>query len=194
MLSVVIPTLNNERTLVRTLSALVPAAATGVVREVIIADGGSTDATLEVADVAGCNITSGDAALARRLRAAATNARGPWLMFLQPGAILEPAWADEADQFVRHVDLTNAERAAAFRRGIKIGGSTSPLREAMSMLRSSLVRRVEPAQGLLIAKSHYERLGGHRDAAANTERDLVARIGRRIVVLRSGVAMLAGPN
>ena len=43
MISVIIPTLNSEIVLAHTLAALVPAAAEGVVREVIVVDGGSSD-------------------------------------------------------------------------------------------------------------------------------------------------------
>ena len=56
MLSVIIPTLNCERALALTLAMLVPGAVSGMVREVVLADGGSTDATLEVADAAGCSV------------------------------------------------------------------------------------------------------------------------------------------
>ena len=56
MISVVIPALNAERLLARCFDSLVPAAVRGVVREVIVADGGSTDATLAIADAAGAHI------------------------------------------------------------------------------------------------------------------------------------------
>src|SRR4051812_8684973 len=56
MISVVIPTLNSERALPRCFDSLIPAAVRGVVREVIIADGGSTDGTLGVADAAGAHV------------------------------------------------------------------------------------------------------------------------------------------
>ena len=46
MLSVVIATENAEQRLVPTLAALVPGAMAGVVREVIVADAGSSDATM----------------------------------------------------------------------------------------------------------------------------------------------------
>ena len=45
MLSVIIPTHDSERALVRTLAALVPGAATGLVSEVLITDAGSRDQT-----------------------------------------------------------------------------------------------------------------------------------------------------
>jgi glycosyltransferase involved in cell wall biosynthesis len=84
MLSVIIPTLNNERVLVPTLASLVSGAAAGTLRDVIVADGGSTDATIEVADIAGCEVMSTAGTLGGRLRAAAAKARANWLMFLRP--------------------------------------------------------------------------------------------------------------
>jgi glycosyltransferase involved in cell wall biosynthesis len=58
MLSAIISTRNSELSLVPTLSALVPASAAGILAEVVIADGGSRDATAEVADIAGCRFES----------------------------------------------------------------------------------------------------------------------------------------
>jgi glycosyltransferase involved in cell wall biosynthesis len=58
MLSVVIATHDSERALLPTLAALVAGAAAGVVREVIIADAGSRDATDAIADGAGCRAVS----------------------------------------------------------------------------------------------------------------------------------------
>ena len=54
MLSVIIPSYNSEEGLARTLASLVSAAAEGIVREVAVADAGSTDGTGAVAEAAGC--------------------------------------------------------------------------------------------------------------------------------------------
>ena len=54
MLSVVIATHDSERVLLPTLAALVAGAAAGVVREVIIADAGSRDATGAIAPSVVC--------------------------------------------------------------------------------------------------------------------------------------------
>jgi glycosyltransferase involved in cell wall biosynthesis len=63
-LAVVIPTFNESGHLPLTLAALVPAAVDGLVREVVISDGGSSDGTLEAADEAGAKIvTSANMAL-----------------------------------------------------------------------------------------------------------------------------------
>ena len=52
MISVVIPTSNSERLLPRCFDGLIPAAVRGVVREVIVSDAGSDDATLAIVDAA----------------------------------------------------------------------------------------------------------------------------------------------
>src|SRR4029078_4449959 len=75
MLSAIISTQNSERTLLPTLSALVPAAAAGLLAEVIVADAGSRDATAEVADIAGCRFTSSTDAPGSRLKGAAVAGR-----------------------------------------------------------------------------------------------------------------------
>ncbi|MGB8138565.1 MAG: glycosyltransferase, partial [Pseudolabrys sp.] len=97
MLGAIISTQNSERSLVPTLSALVPAAAAGLLAEVVIADAGSRDATADVADIAGCRFTSSTEALGIRLKAAAATVRSPWVMFLRAGAVPQPGWIEAAD-------------------------------------------------------------------------------------------------
>jgi glycosyltransferase involved in cell wall biosynthesis len=186
MLSVVIPTSNSERVLVPTLAMLVPGAMSGIVREVIIADAGSTDETLAVADVAGCTVISSPGPLAARLRAAAVAARSPWLMFLRPGAVLDTTWIDETARFIEESDRSDGS-AAVFRKAVSARASYSALREVLGLLVFSVFRRASPDQGLVISRRLYDALGGHRDAAADPEADLLARLGRRrVLMLRSG--------
>lgn len=54
MLSVIIPTEGVEQTAVATLAALVPGAAAGIIKEVLLVDGTSNGVIARVADVAGC--------------------------------------------------------------------------------------------------------------------------------------------
>ncbi|MBK8458645.1 MAG: glycosyltransferase [Phyllobacteriaceae bacterium] len=88
MLSVIIETANHEEGLARTLSPLVGGLVEGVVREVIVCDGGSADATLKVAEHAGCRVVSGGVAEAIRA------AKSDWLLFLEPGARPVGDWLD----------------------------------------------------------------------------------------------------
>lgn len=186
MISVIIPTLDSERILVPTLGALVSGATSGLISEVVIADGGSRDETAAVADVAGCNFVAIDGPLGRRLKAAASAARAPWLLFLRPGTILDAPWPSEAGRFIER--SLPKDRAAAFRR---TADSQSPLRETLSLLAGALGRRPQPQQGLLIAKHFYETLGGHSERAADPEAEFMKRIGNSRIVRLSTPAFSA---
>jgi glycosyltransferase involved in cell wall biosynthesis len=188
MLSVVIATQDSERALLATLTALVSGATAGVVREVIIADAGSRDATLAIADDAGCRLISSADGRGARLKAGAEAARGAWLLFLQPGIVPDATWVDETRRFVELSESTGeTARAASFRMG------SAPFRpllaEVLDLLRAGLGARPHASRALLIAKSLYAELGGHRPVAA-PEADLIRRLGRRrVALLRSGALM-----
>lgn len=191
MLSVVIPTHDSERVLLPTLAALVAGAAAGVVREVIVADAGSHDATAEIADVAGCRLLVSPGAREARLTAAAAVARGPWLLFLEPGVVPDATWIDETRRFVEEAELRGlaGSHAAVFRPARPAGALRPTIAEAFALLRAAFGARPRAQQGLLISKRCYQTIGGHRDAA---ERELFRRLGRRrIVMLRTGATIVA---
>ncbi len=188
MLSVIIPTQESERALLPTLAALVPGAAAGLVREVIVADAGSRDATAEVADVAGCRFIASGEPLAARLAAAARGAKAEWLMFLRPGIRLEADWVADVSRFLELAELADvpAPRAAVFRPTPASLGGRRLLIEALALVAAGL-RGPKADQGLLIAKQFYQQIGGHRAGGAEPEEDLLHRLGRRrIAILRSG--------
>jgi hypothetical protein len=174
MLTVVIPTKDSERALVPTLAALVPGAMAGVVSEVLLADAGSRDDTTKVAEHAGCNFLVMDAPLAQRLNAAAAKARAQWLLFLQPGTVLDATWIGDAQRFAEM--SMQQDQAAVFRRGAPMRAG---LRDALSLLATTLGRLPRPEQGLLIAKPFHAKLGGHSETATDPESDLIRRIGRQ---------------
>jgi hypothetical protein len=186
MLSVIIATLDSERPLVRTLAALVPGATAGLITEVVVADAGSRDDTAAVADIAGCKFLVAGGPLGARLHAAATAARAPWLMFLRPGTILDTPWIGEARSFVERP--RPSVRAAVFRR---TAPAPARLAEALSLLVGALGAKPRPEQGLIIAADFYRQSGGHSERAADPERDLLRRIGRRRIATLSTRAFQA---
>jgi glycosyltransferase involved in cell wall biosynthesis len=186
MLSVIIATFDSERALVPTLAALVPGATAGLISEVIIADGGSSDETAAVADVAGCDFLPGTGPLGRRLKAATVKARAPWLMFLRPGTILDAPWTADVDRLVQQP--ATASVAAVFQRGAP---AQSGLGDALSLLATALGARPRPEQGLIIPQALYKSVGGHADNAADPESELLRRIGRRRIVTLSTRAFQA---
>lgn len=142
MISVIIPTRDSAAVLGPCLSALVPAAVSGLVREVILADGGSADGTLAIAEDAGARLVAGDIA------AAVATARGDWLLILPPTSRLEPGWEAEA---AGHVER-HAGKAACFRLAFD---SASPMARLREWLAS--VSRPVAAQGRLIeARLHVD--------------------------------------
>jgi glycosyltransferase involved in cell wall biosynthesis len=183
MLSAIIATHESERTLVPTLAALVPGATSGLLGEVIVADAGSSDATAEVADIAGCRFIASADPLGARLKAAALTTRTPWLLFLRAGCVPEPGWITAADRFMETIDrLDGPMRAAVFRPP----GASDLLHPRLSEL-AALVRVMfgggaRPDQGLLIARRFYDEIGGHAHDA-DAEAALLKTVGRRRIAM-----------
>src|SRR5690242_21696827 len=115
MLSVIIPTEGVEQTAVATLAALVPGAAAGIVREVLLVDRGGSGVIERVADVAGCRFLASDGTRAAALAAGARQPRSPRLMFLHTTAVLDAAWIAETTQLINGVASNGSPRASAFR-------------------------------------------------------------------------------
>jgi len=189
MLSVIIPTLNAEVTLPRVLSALIPAAVHGLVREVIIVDGGSDDATANIAEATGAKFMHAARGRGSQMQAGAKAAKGSWLFFLHADTILEHGWDGEVEKFFEHVSagrFGSPEVAAAFRFTLDDFSGTARFLERIVALRCALFRLPYGDQGLLVNRRLYDRLGGFRSLPLMEDVDLVRRIGRRrLVMLRS---------
>lgn len=188
MLSVVIPTHESERLLVPTLAALVPGAMSGLVSEVVVIDAGSSDATEEVADIAGCRFVRSDLPLGARLKQAAASTRTPWLMFLHAGAVPEPGWIAAAERFIETTSqLEGAARAAVFRPPGAADLMRPALSEVLALLRVIAGGGPRPEQGLLIARRFYDAVGGHPEGT-DAEAAILRKLGRRRVVMLSAGA------
>src|SRR5476649_38267 len=190
MLSAIIATHESERTLVPTLSALVPGVTAGLLGEVIVADGGSSDATAEVADIAGGRIIASAEPLGARLRAAAASTRSPWLLFLRAGCVPEPGWINAADRFIGATDLLDdAARAAVFRPPGAADLLHPRVSEVAALLRVIFGGGAKPEQGLLIARRFYDQIGGH-PGGADAEAAILRKLGRRrIEMLATGAGL-----
>jgi glycosyltransferase involved in cell wall biosynthesis len=185
MISVVIPTLDAERQLPRCFDSLIVAAVRGVVREVIVTDGGSTDGTLGIADAAGAHIVQAGRSRAAQLAAGADTARSDWLLFLHPETALEPGWEVEVESFL-HQAMPERPQAAVFRFALEDFGASARRAEAKANFRSWLLALPYGDQGLLLPRRLYQKLGGYRALARLEDADMIRRIGRRrLVVLRS---------
>lgn len=187
MISVVIPTLNAEQGLAATLSALVPAAVDGLVREVIIVDGGSSDRTTRIADDAGAILLQAASGRGCQLVAGAAKARSDWLLFLHADTVLEAGWEREVGALMDRVEGgARPQTAAAFRFSLDDVGFKPRMLENLVALRCLFMRLPYGDQGLLISRRLYDQAGGYRALPLMEDVDLVRRLGRgRIVLLRS---------
>src|SRR6202043_1848251 len=159
MLSVIIPTDGVEQPAVATLASLVPGAAAGVIREVLLIDRVGNGVIERVADVAGCHFLQFEGTHAAALAAGARQARSPWLMFLHAGAVLDSGWIDETAQFIQRVSISGRPRAGIFRYA-RSPYADPRLRDGLKFV-VRMVAGPSAEQGLLIARDHYHRLGGY---------------------------------
>ena len=95
-------------------------------------------------------------------------------MFLAPGIVPEPGWIEECAAFTG----TSGKAVVLARLGM------------ISRLRRALALLPRPEQGLIIRKSFYAALGGHRPNASEVQTDLLRRIARRLVKLRTTAVLL----
>jgi hypothetical protein len=186
MLSAIIATDESEKALVPTLAALVPGVTAGLLGDVVIADAGSNDATADVAEVAGCRFIASSDPLGARLKAAAATTRAPWLMFLRAGCVPEVGWESAAERFIEASGGLEQARAAVFRPPGVADLLRPGLAELLTLVRVTLGGGAKAEHGLLIARTHYQRLGGHPESA-DAEAAILRRIGRRrLAMLTTG--------
>jgi rSAM/selenodomain-associated transferase 2 len=184
MISVIIPTLDAEAGLARTLAALVPAALDGLVREAIVVDGGSRDRTAEIADEAGVTFITRSGGRGSQLAAGAAQARFPWLLFLHADTVLDAGWEREVAAFMEAVDTgRRPPAAAAFRFALDDHGLGPRLLERMVALRCALLRLPYGDQGLLMPKHLYAEIGGYPASPLMEDVGLILRLGRRRISL-----------
>ena len=178
MLSVIIPTEGVEQPAVATLAALVPGAAAGIIREVLLVDRSDTGVIERVADVAGCRFLRFEGTRSAALAEGARQARSPWLMFLRAGAVLDPGWIEETTLFIQGVALSGRPRAGIFRY------ARSPYAEARLRDRFRFLARIAGAFESLeigaqprgVGPAHFGRLPGN----VTRERDHRATRRRRV--------------
>lgn len=193
MITVVIPTLNAEASLAATLTSLVPGAVDGVIRQVVIVDGGSSDRTLRIAEDSGADIVRSEPGRGRQLQAGAEIARFPWLLFMHADTVLDTGWEREVAAFMDRVDVGQRPPcAAAFRFALDDMGFLPRLIELGVAFRCMMFRLPYGDQGLLIPRRLYDQIGGFKPLPLMEDVDMVRRLGRaRTVILRSAAVTSA---
>ena len=174
MISVVMPTLNAEDHLVRTLTSLVPGVVEGLIREVIIVDGGSDDSTLEIAESTGCKIIRTDAARGLQLWQGCRAAKGDWLMIMHSDSQLSDNWMDQVADHVRKYPT----HAGYFHLKFDDPSWLVSLWAEMLAARARWLALPSGDHGMLLSRALYDCAGGYKDQAAFEDVALVMALGR----------------
>lgn len=173
-ISVVIPTLNAAETLSQLLAAVHAAA---IVKEVIVADGGSCDETVCLARSERAAVVQAARGRGNQLAAGAAAASADWLLFLHADCRLEPGWEGAVGAFVAASEAT--ARAGYFDLALDDPAPAARRVERIVAWRCRFLALPYGDQGLLIARRLYDAIGGFAPLPLMEDVDLVRRLGRR---------------
>ncbi|MBA4225239.1 MAG: glycosyl transferase [Hyphomonas sp.] len=152
-LSIIIPALNAAADLPLCLESLMPGLEAALIREVIVADQGSTDATVKIAEATGARVI---AAKVQPVQAGVSEARGDWLLILPAATALSREWAERAGD---HID-TRPGKAAFFELRYRSDDRRARALEKDAARYSEKLGQPLPEQGLLLSRRLYGQVSG----------------------------------
>jgi rSAM/selenodomain-associated transferase 2 len=148
VLSVVIPTLNEEKCVGDAVGSVAGLA------EVIVVDGGSDDATVEAARRAGARVLASPRGRGVQLDRGARAAAGEWLVFLHADTRLERGWAPAL------ASLPDDVVGGAFRFAVDSPRRAYRIIETGVALRCRLFHLPFGDQGIFVRRAIYGMIGG----------------------------------
>ncbi|MEO8110952.1 MAG: TIGR04283 family arsenosugar biosynthesis glycosyltransferase [Ginsengibacter sp.] len=157
MISIIIPTFNEEKKLGATINYLLTADDKEYINEIIIADGGSTDSTVKIAKelLAKSTVTPGKNRAAQ-LNAGAAIASGNILFFLHADSI-------PSKKFVRKIikAVDNHRKSGCFRLSFDHDHWFLKANAWFTRFNVNAIRFGD--QGLFVTKSVFEKCGGYNE-------------------------------
>lgn len=169
-LSIVIPTLNAQAHLAPCLACLFEGLEAGLIREVVITDGGSDDDTQSIADGVGAVWVSGPAGRGGQLQRGAAQARGDWILFLHADSQLAPGWTKAVEKAM------GAGAPGYFWLRFRAKGVMPMVTAGWANLRSRVFGLPYGDQGLLISRADYLAAGGFPDIPLMEDVTFVRRL------------------
>jgi len=183
LISVIIPTLNEAGVLSRTLDRV--SCSHGV--EIIVSDGGSQDATREIASRSGAVVMRVSGGRAVQMNRGAAAANGHAVLFLHADTLLPAGYGD----LIRRALDNPSTVAGVFRFQTDESGMLMRLVERMTNLRSTVLQWPYGDQGLFMEKRIFDEMGGFPVLPIMEDFELVRRLRRRgtVATLREPVVI-----
>ncbi len=172
-LSIVIATLDAARVLPDCLEALMEGLGQGLIRELIVSDGGSRDGTIAIARAAGARVLTGAPSRGGQLRRGCAAAKGAWLLILHADTVPAPGWARVV---ASHLGRPGGG-PAYFRLAFDTGGAMARFVAGWANLRAGVFGLPYGDQGLLVSRCDYDTAGGYPDLPLMEDVALVRKLG-----------------
>lgn len=184
-LSVIVPTLNEERD----LSATLQHARQPGVREIIVVDGGSIDSTRALAVRYADAVLTAPQGRAAQMNTGAAHATGDILLFLHADTLVPDGYA----QAILRACATSAVVGGRFDVHLAASGVLVRLTETLMNLRSRLTGIATGDQAIFVRRATFEQLGGFARIPLMEDVELSRRLKRagRIACLRERVTTSA---
>lgn len=170
-LSIVMPVLDEAAAIEATLRSLAPLRARGA--ELIVADGGSRDATVALATPWADRVLRSERGRARQMNAGAAQAQGEVLLFLHADTVLPP----EADACIARALAAGRDWG---RFDVHIVGRPRMLRVVAALMnrRSRLTGIATGDQAIFVRRAVFEQLGGFAEQPLMEDIELSRRLRR----------------
>jgi rSAM/selenodomain-associated transferase 2 len=171
-LSVIVPVLDEAAGIVATLQALAPLRARGA--EIIVADGGSADGTMALAQPRADRVIAAARGRATQMNAGAAVARGDVLLFLHADTRLPP----DADRLVLDGLARSGRAWGRFDVRIESLHPLLPLVATAMNIRSRLTGIMTGDQAMFVTREAFNAVGGYPDIALMEDIALSRRLKR----------------
>jgi rSAM/selenodomain-associated transferase 2/rSAM/selenodomain-associated transferase 1 len=169
-ISVIIPTLNEESRIVEALREILK----GNPHQVIVADGGSRDRTVELAKQTGVQVVVAQGRRGSQMNAGAAWADGDVLLFLHVDTVPPPGWARLVCEALRRPGVA----AGAFRFEIEGDFRLKRMIEWGAGVRSRWLQLPYGDQGIFCARALFESIGGFAELPIMEDYEMVRRLRR----------------
>ncbi len=182
--SVIIPTLNEADEIARAVRAI------GEDAEVIVADGGSTDSTVETAARLGAEVIRSSPGRGPQMDSGARNATGDVLLFLHADTLLPQGWHGSIQRALEDKDIV----AGGFSLSIDSGLRRFRLVEFLANLRSRRLNLIYGDQSIFVRKAAFFEVGGFGKLPLMEDVDCVKRLSKIGRVVTLGERVLTSPR